>query len=58
MKATKGGSSILDVEFAEEEDDDEYNPEKDEEVGLMLYQFSILFYSRGTQLFFTLFYNC
>ncbi|XP_059177129.1 GON-4-like protein [Physella acuta] len=31
MKITKGGPSILDVEFAEEEDDDEYNPEKDEE---------------------------
>ncbi|XP_055862839.1 uncharacterized protein LOC106072261 isoform X1 [Biomphalaria glabrata] len=31
IKSVKDGPSILDVEFAEEEDDDEYNPEKDEE---------------------------
>ncbi|KAH9524681.1 GON-4-like protein, partial [Bulinus truncatus] len=31
VKPGREGPSILDVEFAEEEDDDEYNPEKDDE---------------------------
>ena len=32
MKNVKPGPSIMDVEFAEEEDDVEYDPDKDSEV--------------------------
>lgn len=42
VKPAREGPSIMDVEFNEEDDDDEYNPEKDEEVSF--HEFICLFH--------------